>query len=108
MHTQTQPVPHGAPDQMNIYVLDIESEITGYGKHNRLTVFGDTWGEFVSIREDVRGLPISTEEDRMKVATGKQRQHPTGTRLTLVHREDDGDAIWYQYRIIRPAGSKHK
>lgn len=69
---------------VNTRIPDLESDITNYGKHNRLLVFGSTTTREVTIREDIRpGLSMSTEGDRMRRANSWQRQHPRGTRLTF-------------------------
>ena len=74
--------PHGQPHHLNVAVLDEDSEATGYGAHNRLVVFGDVNGPGITIREDTwRGLPMSTEAQRRKVANGWSRLHPKGSRL---------------------------
>ena len=102
--------PHGVPGQLNALVLDVDSEVTSYGRHNRLVVFGPSItqpveGErnVVTVREDVRpGLPMSTEEDRRRVASGFQRMHPKGTRL--VHQSSEpydgrlGPCVEHTYR----------
>ena len=75
---------HGLADQLNIYTLDVESDVTSFGKHNRLVVFLDNATKHIEIREDIRGLPSSTEKDRQRVARGCQRLHPRGTRLRFV------------------------
>ena len=73
---------HGQENHLNVRVLDEESDCTGYGAHNRLVVFGDVAGPGITIREDTwRGYPMSTEEQRRKVAMGWSRLHPKGTRL---------------------------
>ena len=73
---------HGQPNHLNVLVLDEDSEATGYGAHNRLVVFGDITGPGVTIREDTwRGYPMSTEEQRRKVAMGWSRIHPKGAHL---------------------------
>ena len=76
--------PHGQPNNINILTLDIKSHVTGYGKHNRLVVFGSTDGKTVHIREDIvpgRDLAMSTRAQQLKVANGPYRIHPRGTRL---------------------------
>ncbi|WP_418131440.1 hypothetical protein [Variovorax sp. 278MFTsu5.1] len=93
----TKRLPHGVPGQVNIYVLDKDSDITGHGAHNRILVFGHKDGT-ITAREDVRGLPFSTEEQRRKVLNGWQRQHPRNSRLKLIHQEYGGDSIEHIYR----------
>ena len=75
--------PQGEPGQIHVLVRDQESEITSHGKHNRLLVFRPVDAPYtISIREDIlHGLPMSTEEDRQRVARGYQRLHPKGTSL---------------------------
>lgn len=97
---------HGVPGQLNVYVLDVDSEVTGYGRHNRLVVFGSLPGEpaRITIREDVRGLPMSTDQDRRKVANHPgHRLHGNRARLTYVGSEpydipSFGPAIEHVYR----------
>jgi hypothetical protein len=98
--------PHGVEGQINIFVLDKDSDITGYGKHNRLLVFRGTGkdGFTITVREDIRGLPLSTEDDRRAVLMGWQRMHPRGQRLDYVSsvRYDAYDAwesIEHTYQI---------
>lgn len=94
--------PHGVPGQVNIYVLDVDSEITGYGAHNPLLVFLD--GTSIDIREDLRGLPLSTDKQRRAVANGRRRMHPRRTRLEFVSSSEpygppDRQSIEHVYRI---------
>lgn len=108
-HKATRKEPHGVEGHVNVYVLDQESEITSYGKHNRLIVFFDRMSGCVEIREDIlHGLPDSTEADRQRVARGYQRMHPKGSKLELLSTFDDESARgrwkcrWYRYAIVRP------
>lgn len=100
---------HGEPHQLNHYVRDVDSDVTDYGRHNRLVVFGPSVTQpdpdgrnVVTIREDVHGLPMSTEEDRLRAANGWQRMHPARTRL--VHESSTpytgnlGECIEHVYR----------
>jgi len=98
---QPNDTPYGVPGQINIYVLDVDSEITSYGKHNRLLVFLDRASNQIEIREDNRGLPASTEAYRRKIANGDQRMHPKNTRLTYLRSEqsDSQKSIWHYYAI---------
>lgn len=98
---------HGVPGQLNVCVLDVESEVTNYGKHNRLVVFRGTGVEsqFIYIREDIRDLPESTELDRMRIARHLwHRLHPAGSRLKHMSSERYGGilgpAIEHQYEIV--------
>lgn len=96
--------PHGVPGQVNICVLDVDSEITSCGKHNRLLVFLDRTTNQIEIREDVIGLPMSTEKDRIKVANlWGQRMHPKGYRLIHLRSEqsDSLASVWHYYAIAR-------
>lgn len=101
MKVSLNPVPHGVPGQINVCVLDKESEITGFGKHNRLLVFGSLNEPVVTVREDIKGLPLSTEVDRKKVLCGWQRLHPRGKTLVLVssveYQSGLGQAIEHTY-----------
>jgi len=84
----------------NIYKKDIDSDITGKGKHNRLLVNQDPETGHIEIREDYQGLPMSTEQDRMQVANNTyQRMHGTGKKLNLVDAFDDGSSVWYRYSV---------
>lgn len=99
---QPNDTPHGVPGQINICVLDVDSEITSHGKHNRLLVFLDRASYQIEIREDDRGLPASTEDDRRKVANHwHHRMHPKNTRLTYLRSEqsDSQKSIWHYYAI---------
>jgi len=79
---------HGVPGQLNVLYLDVDSDVTNYGRHNRLVVFGSLPGEprKLTIREDIRdGLPMSTDSDRRRVANRPgHRLHPKHSRLTYV------------------------
>lgn len=79
---------HGVPGQLNAFVLDVDSIVTGYGAHNRLVVMGPALGSgerLVYIREDLRGLPLSTDAQRRTVAGHPaERMHPHGKHLTHV------------------------
>ena len=96
---------NGIPDQLNVEILDVASEVTCYGKHNRLIVFGD--GPLrVAIREDIRGLPMSTEADRQTIA--KHPDHKMhGKDETLEHVSSVeyasplGRSIEHTYRVTR-------
>ena len=91
--------PHGVPGQCNIYTLDVDSEITSFGKHNRLLVFGNRDGT-VTIREDLReDLPLSTEVDRQRAAKGYQRIHPRFSRLHPIGTDTGERAIEHHYQI---------
>jgi len=101
MATQHQE-PHGVPGQFNVCVLDKDSDVTSFGKHNRLAVFLDRSAGSIEIREDDIGLPWSTEADRQKVACRTyQRLHPKNSRITFQRREESpsGKNIWHIYRI---------
>ncbi len=78
---------HGEPGHLNVVVRDQDSDATGYGAHNRLVVHGSLDGGTIYVREDLipeRPLPLSTDEQRRKVANGWRRLHPRGARLRLV------------------------
>ncbi len=98
---------HGVPGQVNVMVLDVDSDITSYGRHNRLLVFRGTGDEshLITVREDMRGLPMSTDDDRRRAARGWQRLHPVGTRLVHVGSEEydamGGRSVEHVYRIER-------
>lgn len=97
---------HNVPGQLNRAVLDVDSDVTNFGKHNRLVVFrgiGDE-SDIITIREDLRDLPMSTEADRQRVAKRPgHRLHPRGSRL--VHESSEpytgrqGECIEHTYRI---------
>jgi len=90
---------------VNTITPDLESDVTGYGRHNRLLVSGTPGQREVTIREDIRpGLPMSNERDRMRVANGWQRQHPRGARLRYVATSErvrsgagSWESVWYTY-----------
>lgn len=93
---------HGGTGQLNTHILDVDSEITSYGKHNRLIVFLDRQSGQIEIREDDIGLPLSSEEDRRKVAhLSSQRVHPKNTKLSFLRSEqsDSSKSIWHFYAI---------
>lgn len=92
---------HGLSGQINAYIRDIDSDITGFGKHNRLIVFGDLEGKSVTIREDLRGLPMSTERDRRKIVNGWVRQHPRGSKLVYVTSEGFGNSVFHEYLVVK-------
>lgn len=94
--------PHGVPGQINVCVLDADSDITSHGKHNRLLVFMDRQSGQIEIREDDIGLPWSTEKDRRRVACSTyQRMHPKNTRLIYQKSEQspNGKNVWHFYEI---------
>lgn len=87
---------HNVAGQLNAYVLDIESAVTGHGAHNRLVVFGpglsDGPRDQIYIREDLRGLPLSTDAQRRAVALHpSHRMHPAGRRLAHVSSSEPYD-----------------
>jgi len=86
-------VPHGIPHQLNVLVPDVASYRTSYGAHNRLC-FGLAGGS-VYVREDRRGLPDSTEAQRLAVL----REDWPGMQIRLRERaeSDDGKTIYYEY-----------
>ena len=103
--------PHGQPNNLNLVMLDVDREITGYGKHNRLVVFGSMDGSYVHIRDDIipgRNLATPTPAQRLKVANGRDRMHPRGTRLEYVSSSEpySGSQNWasidHMYNIVRP------
>ena len=98
---------HGEHGHLNVRVRDQESDVTGYGKHNRLVVFGPCGSDkLYEVREDrLWGLPDSTEADRQKVLSGWQRQHPKGTRLQLTSTTDTGGSVWFEYEAV-PTGRR--
>lgn len=54
---------------LNSRIPDIQSRLTGKGKHNRLLVFwtcAASGPREVTVREDFQGLPKPTEEDILK------------------------------------------
>jgi len=85
--------PHGKPYQLNAYVLDRDSSITGYGAHKRCVVFGSLCGTQISVRVDaVEGdddLPWPTEAQVRKVASHPHsRLHGSRVKLHLRAREE--------------------
>lgn len=99
---------HGVPGQLNVVVLDVDSSVTNYGRHNRCVVMRDVAKPSeITVREDLRGLPLTTDADRRRVANGWQRLHPRGSRL--VHESSTryttpgfGESIEHIYRITQP------
>lgn len=91
---------HGVSGQLNVFVLDVDSVVTSYGEHNRLCVFLPRGGE-VYIREDLHGLPESTEAQRRTVAL--KDQSVDLRRMTYVGGERwesrAGESIDHTYRI---------
>lgn len=92
--------PHGIPGQLNVCVPDVASYRTSYGAHNRLVCGLGNGG--VYIREDRRGLPDSTEAQRLAVL----REDWPGIRIRLRERteSDDGKTIYYDYDQLPRAG----
>lgn len=92
---------HGVPNQLNIYELDVESDCTGYGRHNRLIVMMDRKTNTIDVREDNIGLPDSTDKDRRKLANNPaHRLHRKGSRLIFLDTMADKKSIWYRYSIV--------
>ena len=109
MHTNTHNQPHGISGQINVCVLDVDSDITSFGKHNRLLVFKDCKSGQIEIREDNIGLPFSTEKDRRRVANQTyQRLHPKHTKLVFLRSEQDAStkSVWHYYKINNGIGLK--
>jgi hypothetical protein len=92
--------PHGIPGQLNVLVPDVESYRTSYGAHNRIVV--GLAGRSVYMREDRRGLPDSTEAQRLAVL----REDWPGMRVVLRSRteSEDGRTIEYEYDHVPRAG----
>jgi len=82
---------------LNCHQPDIESDLTGRGRHNRLIVMRDLRERVVTVREDLQGLPPSTPADRMRAANGWQRQHPAGTKLTPIESVESNGSIFHTY-----------
>lgn len=99
--------PNGRPS-VNVYTSDLESDITRYGKHNRIIVLGDPEGRNVIAREDDIGLRSPTETEQRRVLMGWQRQHPRGTRLRYAGSEtyacDGGASVDHTYVVERGGG----
>ncbi len=93
--------PHGIAGQINVLTLDIDSDITDHGKHNRLLVFRGTGKEnnTIEVREDLRGLPASTAKQRQKALKGWQRQHKRGEKLSYVASGVLDEAIHHTYKV---------
>jgi len=100
---------HGQHGHLNVFVLDQNSEVTSFGKHNRLVVGREVESGEIVVREDIKhGLPMSTEADRQRVARGYQRMHPKGTSLKLISSSErywSGGRSWesidHRYLICR-------
>ncbi len=108
-HALNGEIGHGVEHQLNRKVLDVDSEVTGFGTHCRLVVFGDTDGRTIILREDVWAdptLPESTDWQRMSVAHHpNHRLHPEGTHLVQVSSErytgPAGPCIEHRYDVYR-------
>ena len=106
---------HGEEGHLNIRVRDQDSVVTGFGKHNRIVVFGELDGSMVEAREDFKwGLPTATDEQRRKVMNGWHRMHPKGTRLDYVGSDEPyttsyGTSVTHHYKVVKgkaPAAPK--
>lgn len=107
LHSLTGVTGHGVEGQLNIRTLDVDSEVTGFGTHNRLVVFGSMDNRTVTLREDVDvdpSLPLSAEWQRLSIAHHpSHRMHPDGTEL--VHQSSEayaaagGQCIEHLYRV---------
>lgn len=92
--------------QLNVNVLDVDSSITNYGRHNRCIIMRDVADPSeLLVREDLRGLPLTTDADRRRVANGWQRLHPRGSRLvyessTRYTTSNFGESIEHIYRVV--------
>lgn len=85
---------HGVPHQLNALVLDVDSHVTGFGRHSRLVVMGGTGEDahVVTIREDLcAGLPESTEADRARML----KSPTTITRAAVKHVESARYVSWF-------------
>ena len=108
LHSLTGVTGHGVEGQLNRMTLDVDSEVTGFGTHNRLIVFGTTDGLYVQIREDVfadDSLPLSVEWQRQSIAHHPHhRLHPEGWTLRHVSSQpyDDGRCIEHIYAVVKP------
>lgn len=108
--------PHGEPGHLSTRERDQESDITGLGKHNRLSVSCDAPAAgrppIIYITEDFKhDLPASTDAQRRKVANGWQRLHPPRTRLEYLYSTDkyrvtvtaeSWESQEHHYRVIYP------
>lgn len=99
-------VRHGEPGHLNVFVRDQDSEITGYGAHNRILP-GLADADHITAREDVRhGLTASTDAQRRKVMMGYRRMHPAGSTLqhvsSIPYRSAQGEHIEHLYAIRHP------
>lgn len=98
-----QQTPHGVAGQLNVYVLDKDSCVTRFGKHNRLIVTRNLAGTQIEIREDDIGLAWSDEIDRQYVACKTyQRLHPRNARLVFRETQESPDQRhrWHCYDIV--------
>jgi hypothetical protein len=100
---------HNEPRNLNVFVRDVESHVTDYGRHNRL-VASQTVGDYahVEVREDIipgRPLAASTDEDRRRVI--RRDGWAPGSRLVY---EGAGEpwtnglgytCVEHTYRIVR-------
>jgi hypothetical protein len=86
----------------NVLTPDVESDITGYGAHNRLLVSRGTRSEAyeLTVREDVRaGMALSTERQRRKVLNGWQRLHSSRERVTWLRSVRAEGRIYHEYLV---------
>lgn len=87
--------PHNVPGQLNVYVLDAESEVTSYGAHNRLIVSRETTGErLLTVREDVGTGPRRATEEEVRAVLN----HPAH-RLHTGHAEYIAASAPYECRL---------
>jgi len=77
--------PHGVLGQLNVRTLDVDSDVTGFGKHNRLVVF---WRFERAAGYDSGRLARSASFDGGTTPKGSKRLGaPTPERYaTSVHR----------------------
>ena len=96
---------------LNVKVRDLDSDITGKGKHRRLLVMSDPRGKLITVREDdcphTSHLRAATPQERLKATNGWQRLHPRGSRLDYQGSSEpytSGDGSWesveHYYNVV--------
>lgn len=93
------PQPHDVPGQLNIFVLDKDDVVTGYGSHERVVGFEPQYhaGLGCNIRycriDKTLGLPVPTDKQIIKVL--RQRPINAKGRLKVHAREEwlDNESI---------------
>jgi hypothetical protein len=83
---------------LNSNTPDAESFCTGFGAHNRLVAALSLNHEELIVREDVDGLPYSTDADRQKVIRISGLP-PKGTKLDYAGAEERNGSLYHRYLV---------